>query len=141
MRVLLIDESAADCTKLALTLNQQGMEAAATHHVEQAMEFLISRHVDLILSDVLFTEKSSLVLGQLLKADAKLAKIPVIFFHKPADTELKEALTKLGYQHFLPKPISRATVMPLIRQIFPVVRSISRSATSFFPKQTWTSRG
>ena len=73
---------------------------------KQAIEFAIDNPPDLILLDVTMPEINGFEACRLLKANSKLADVPVIFITSKGEDEFEELGFNVGASDYIQKPIN-----------------------------------
>ncbi len=103
MKVLIIDDDKFIRTVYQSEFNQENIEAEVAENGEAGLEKAKSGKPDLILLDMMLSEKDGFeVLGE-LKSDTSLKSIPVIVFSSlNQQSDIDEAM-KLGAVKYLPK--------------------------------------
>ena len=77
-RVMIIDDDESTVTFLSVLLDDNGYESLSARNGKEGLEKLRENDVDLIILDVMMPQKTGFVLFKQLKADERLADVPVI---------------------------------------------------------------
>lgn len=102
--VLVVDDSVLNANVLADSLKDNYEVAIATSG-KQALDILQSRHIDLILLDVVMPEMDGYELCQIIKSDTQNCNIPIIFVTARHDEEDEKKGLELGAIDYIIKPI------------------------------------
>lgn len=107
MTKILIAEDEPDIRELvAFTLRFSGYEVVAASNGEEAVEFARKENPDMILMDVRMPRMTGYDACRVIKADAKLKDIPVVFLSaKGQDNEIQTGLES-GAEEYLLKPFA-----------------------------------
>lgn len=102
--VMAVDDQPANLKLLEDLLNQQGHLVRSFPRGRLALEAAARNPPDLFLLDINMPEMSGFEVCEILKADAKLASIPVIFLSALADTQDKVQAFRCGGVDYVTKP-------------------------------------
>ncbi|HKW68149.1 MAG TPA: sigma-54 dependent transcriptional regulator [Terriglobales bacterium] len=102
--LLIVDDEANTLASLSRAFRLAGHEATVCDNAAKALELAKAQSFDLILSDVVMSNKDGLALLEDLKAQGVSA--PVVMMSGQAHIEMAVRATKLGALDFLEKPIS-----------------------------------
>lgn len=80
-----------------------------------AVELAIAQQPDLILLDILMAEVSGLEILERIRADDRIAHIPVIILTASTDQQIKQRALDLGATDFLNKPLDAKELFPRVR--------------------------
>lgn len=103
--ILIADDNHESRYMLHVLLGKNGYETATATNGREAFEMVLTRCPDLIISDILMPVMDGFALCRQLKADARLMKVPFVFYSatytEPEDIELG---LSLGAERYLIKP-------------------------------------
>jgi CheY-like chemotaxis protein len=118
MARILIAEDEPDIRELvAFTLRFAGHEVTATANGEEALQQATLLHPDIIIMDVRMPKMTGYDACRVMKADAKLKEIPVVFLSaKGQDSEIQTGLD-VGAEEYLLKPFAPDQLAERIRVI------------------------
>ena len=112
-RILVVDDSATQCTVLEEQLRNWGSDASHTTSASAALEMLAAaaergRPYDLAILDVLMPGIGGLEAARQIRASQQLKNLPLILMSGLDATALVE---ESGLGHFLPKPIRQSNLL------------------------------
>ncbi|MEO7071912.1 MAG: response regulator [Rhodanobacter sp.] len=113
-RVLVIDDSAADCDVVCRMLAREGCRAAAAHDSDAGLKLARELRPDLILLDVMMPTVDGWSVLKRLKADVRLAAIPVVVVVSTSDDT--RAGARAGVADTLVKPVDRQALAQVLRK-------------------------
>jgi CheY-like chemotaxis protein len=85
----------------------------------QAMEMIRKESPDLILLDIMLPDKNGVEVLKEIKADASLAKIPVIALTASASADLQRQSEEAGSAAFLTKPFTKRGLLAVVEKLLP----------------------
>lgn len=102
--VLVVDDSALSRRKMAMAVKNMGHASIEANSGEAGLAILQSRDVDLILLDIMMPEMDGFDVLVALRADVRLASIPVLVISgMETDMQSVARAIELGATDFLPK--------------------------------------
>jgi two-component system cell cycle response regulator len=105
-QILVVDDSATNRELVRIILEPFGYGIVAAGNVIQAMEQLMSRPFDLVVSDLQLHEEDGMAFLTVMRADPRLTRLPFILFSSAEwDGAARERARELGVEHFLTRPI------------------------------------
>jgi len=113
-RILVVDDAPENLMIMESILSKDyslKMFSDSTH----ALEYAFANPPDLILLDVMMPEIDGFEICRRLKANTKLADVPVIFITSKTDVEDEERGFAVGASDFIHKPISAPIVVARVR--------------------------
>jgi CheY-like chemotaxis protein len=118
MAKILIAEDERDIRDLvAFTLRFAGYEVFAASNGEEAVEMALKVNPDLILMDVRMPRMTGYEACKVIKADADLKDIPVVFLSaKGQETEIQQGL-EAGAEKYLLKPFAPDQLTAQVKEI------------------------
>lgn len=116
-RILVIEDEHVMRELLRLHLSSAGYSVEVAEDAITAGYALLERTPDLIISDVEMPHMSGLELLAALRADEKLARVPVIFLTSFEEGEDRARL--LGALEYLPKPIRLDELLAAVHRHLP----------------------
>lgn len=120
-RILVVDDEEDLCEILQFNLELEGFQVDVAHSAEEALKLHLAQY-NLILLDVMMGQISGFKMAQMMRADASLAKVPIIFL-TARDTE-NDLVTgfNLGADDYISKPFS---IKEVILRVKAVIRRTS----------------
>lgn len=104
-RILLADDDPRNLFVITAALERHGAKLFSALNGKRALEFLAGQQVDLVLMDIMMPEMDGLQAIAAMRADARLADIPVLAITaKAAPSDQAEALAA-GADDYLAKPV------------------------------------
>ena len=116
VRVLVIDDEPAVRDLMTRSLSSQHITAVTAADGEEGLRLAKERTPDLIFLDVLMPKMDGWAVLTALKADPKLAEVPVIMLTMMSDQEMGYLL---GASEYLTKPIDRNRLLALLEKYKP----------------------
>ncbi len=113
--ILIIDDEAGDIHLLSEMLLSEGFQVFAALSGRQGFQRALQRHPSVILLDLHMPEMDGLATAQLIKADPRLAAIPLIFLTGSATLDHKLQAFGLGAVDYITKPFSAQEVIARVR--------------------------
>ncbi|RYZ53258.1 MAG: hybrid sensor histidine kinase/response regulator [Proteobacteria bacterium] len=118
LRILVVDDSFTTRILEKSILEAKGYIVSVATDGLEALTFLKSHEVDLIISDVEMPRMDGLTLLQNVRANPKLAKLPVIMVSSKDQREDQERGLQLGADAYLPKQeFNQKILLDTIRQV------------------------
>jgi len=114
MTILCVDDEPDALKYLQLTFEEEGYQVISAEDYESAVNMAQIYHPDLICLDVQLPGKNGHEVLKTLKADASLAKVPVVVVS--ATNDEAKAL-QLGASRFLPKPVGPEELVSTLEDI------------------------
>ncbi len=116
-RILIVDDEQDICDILQYNLQTEGYTVETAASGEEALVMLKAEAFDLVLLDVMMEGLSGFEVAKLMKQDAALAAIPIIFC--TAKTEEKDVLDgfSLGSDDYITKPFRLSEVKARVKAV------------------------
>lgn len=114
--VLIVDDERRITGAIEATLKPEGLRTIVAHNGEEALEWLGTTKVDLILSDVNMPGMSGLELVSALKDNSVSAAIPVVLITAQAGRMDRMAGIEAGAVEYLVKPFSPIELISLVQR-------------------------
>lgn len=108
--VLIVDDDPINRDLLTRHLTSRGYRALSMEHGRWAIEILETEHVDLILLDLDMPQMNGYETLERLKADARLAAIPVVVVSAADRADVVIRCVRLGAQDYVAKPLDPAVL-------------------------------
>ncbi|MSU61002.1 MAG: hybrid sensor histidine kinase/response regulator [Pedosphaera sp.] len=114
-RILAVDDQRDSLRLLQIRLQNAGLECLPCLSGASALDVLSRERVDLIITDVMMPEMDGFELCKRIKADPRLADVPVLFL--TANTEMEDKLRGLevGGHDYLNKPVDQQELVARTR--------------------------
>ncbi|HOI88913.1 MAG TPA: response regulator [Candidatus Rifleibacterium sp.] len=127
MDILIVDDHEENIYFLSLLLKGHGHTVHPAVNGVEALEILNRQQVALVISDILMPVMDGFQLCRAIKADAKFADVPVIFYTAtytgPQDEELS---MKVGASRFVVKPSEPDELMRVVNEVLAESRTKAR---------------
>lgn len=118
--VLMVDDTDANLAFKVSLLEPAGYQVLTAGGGEQAFELARTRHVDLILSDVVMHEGNGFELLERVRSDVVLHAMPFIFLTATArDDASRDRGLALGADAYLVRPIEPESLLAALREQLP----------------------
>jgi DNA-binding response OmpR family regulator len=111
IRILIIDDDVTYGQLLRMHLSSAGYAAEVAEDAVEGGKAILERPPSLILCDINMPHLSGLDLVSLMRTEARVASIPVVFVSGRNDAETITRAVELGAADFLAKPITRAELL------------------------------
>jgi len=116
-RILIVDDDPLLCNLLRMALGREGFETVETYSGDDALKYLNDQDVDLILLDIMMADVNGFDVLRRLKADTRLAEIPVIFLTARVDAISQQTGMDIGAVEYLTKPITPEVLIERIQSV------------------------
>jgi chemosensory pili system protein ChpA (sensor histidine kinase/response regulator) len=114
--VLVVDDSITVRRVTQRLLQREGYRVALAADGLQALERLAEELPSVILSDIEMPRMDGFDLARNIKADPRLAVLPIIMITSRIAEKHREHAMSLGVNHYLGKPYSEEELMSLVRR-------------------------
>ena len=115
-RILVVDDEQDLCDILLFNLRSAGYQAEAVATAEEALQRGVADY-DLLLLDVMMPGMSGFELARVLKADAKTARVPIIFLTaKDSEDDTLRGFAS-GADDYVTKPFSVREVLARVKAV------------------------
>jgi len=105
-RILVADDDPRNLFAIAAALERQGAFISTAINGRKALEHLATHAVDLLLLDIMMPEMDGYQTLSALRADARLAALPVIVLTAKASPADREKILASGADDFIAKPVN-----------------------------------
>ena len=102
-RLLVVDDNEDACELIARLLRRAGHEATCHTSPSAALSYLAKETPDLIVLDVMMPEMTGLDVLKSVRADARLAAVPVVVYSALSDERTRAAALSLGASAYVVK--------------------------------------
>ena len=110
-KILIADDDAGIVKMLALRLKASGYEVIAALDSLQAMSMAQKENPDLIILDIIMPAGGGDAIYENLQNSVKTLVTPVIFISSLPSDKVKEILSRIGAENFIPKPFDPEEVV------------------------------
>jgi CheY-like chemotaxis protein len=117
--ILVVEDHSVTQLVLSKRLRNSGYEVATANNGKQALEFLASSAVDLIISDIAMPEMNGLDLLRTIRADENLREVPVIMLTTSVLDQHRSEASAAGANGFLEKPVSSWELEETVKRLLP----------------------
>ncbi len=115
--ILAVDDDDINLKMLVFMLDDFGYKVRTATCGSEALESVAKQPPDLVVLDVMMPGLDGFEVLQLLKADAKTEKIPVVMLTALSDDASRRRALKLGASRFFTKPADRREVETALRDL------------------------
>ncbi|HYE32051.1 MAG TPA: response regulator [Methylomirabilota bacterium] len=109
--VLAVDDQRDSLRLLQLRLLNAGMDCVGFSDPQSALAHLQTHTVDLIILDLMMPQMDGYEVCRLLKQDARLRDIPILFLTANSEVEDKVKALDVGGHDYLTKPVEQAELL------------------------------
>ena len=102
-RLLVVDDNEDACELVARLLRRAGHDATCQTSAGAAIAYLTTQVPDLIVLDVMMPEMTGLEVLRILRADPRLAAVPVVIYSALSDEKTRSAARALGANGYVVK--------------------------------------
>ncbi|MEG1615672.1 MAG: response regulator transcription factor [Bacteroidales bacterium] len=115
-RILVVDDEEDLCEILKFNLELEGYKVDTAYSAEEALQLDLTRY-DLLMLDVMMGEISGFRMAQIVRQEAKYAKIPIVFLTaKDTENDMLQGFN-LGADDYISKPYSLREVMARVKAL------------------------
>jgi len=107
IKVVVAEDDAITQMILCNALESLGYQTMTADNGKQALEIILEKKPDLVVTDYLMPEMDGLQLIQALKAEGDTKDIPILMLTSMGELDSEISVMKAGADDFLPKPINR----------------------------------
>jgi signal transduction histidine kinase len=119
LRVLLVDDSLDTIRMLGQLLTFKGMQVREACSVAEALEQVRAETPDVIISDIGMPEQDGYDLLRALRADARLARVPVVAATGYVGSQEQQHMAHVGFAASLSKPFDLAELLTTLERVCP----------------------
>ncbi len=116
-KILIVDDSVSVRKALERILAPQNLEVYTAESAETGLQVLNSHEPDLIIADVVMPGMDGFELTQVLRADPKHKKIPIILISGIVNHSVQEQAKEVGAIEVIKKPFNPTDLLPKIQRI------------------------
>src|SRR5258707_4056701 len=116
-RILVVDDDKQIVRLVRSYLEQAGMTTYAAYDGNEALRAIRTERPDLVVLDLLLPERDGWEITRNLRADERLAGIPILMLTARVDDSDKILGFELGADDYLPKPFIPLQVVTLVKAI------------------------
>jgi len=120
IRVLVVDDEIALCNLMSTILNSRGYTSFIAHNAEQALDFLTTNSVDILLSDVVMPGMNGYELAEKVRELYPEIKIQIMSGYS-SDDNVHTVFAKQLSQTRLRKPVSGKALLKAINELLSTV--------------------
>ena len=116
-RVLIIEDETNIIEAMSFILSREGWEVKTHSNGHDAMDIIRCRAPDVIILDVMLPGRSGFDILQDIRADEKLADIPVLMLTALGQRKDREFAERIGATRFMTKPFSNIDVLTAVHDM------------------------
>ena len=113
-KILVVEDYPVTQRVLSLQLRKAGHQVLIAANGREALAYLATNPVELILLDIAMPEMDGITLLQHLRRDIRFAELPVIMLSASGQDSDKEVCRELGVVEFLSKPTSSSELVAAV---------------------------
>lgn len=114
-RILVVDDDHEGVRLMRAYLEQAGFEVLVAYTCESAVHSLRAERPDLLLLDLMLPDRDGYDITRFVRADPKLAQIPIIMLTARVDNTDKIVGLELGADDYITKPYNPREVVARVR--------------------------
>lgn len=114
-KVLVVDDSISVRKALERILSMHGYEPVSAEHAAAALQYLSYALPDLIITDVVMPEVDGFELSRQIKAQPRLAHLPIILISGIVNPEVEQQALQVGAVGVVKKPFKSEDLLPSIQ--------------------------
>ncbi len=114
-KVLYIEDNQDNMSLVVWILEDEGYEVVQAWTAEEGLELLARQSVDLVLMDISLPGMNGMEATRVIRADQKLAAIPVFALTAHAISEERGRIAASGVDKILTKPLDEEELVEAIR--------------------------
>jgi DNA-binding response OmpR family regulator len=115
--ILIVDDDPHIVIAIAYLLKRAGYEAAIARDGQQALDYLADHCPALMILDVMIPGKNGFEVCEIVRADHRLAKMPVLMLSaKDREAEMNKGLA-LGADAYMTKPFSTHALVERVKSL------------------------
>ena len=114
--LLIIDDAEENCSLLKHGLEKNGYHVEVANDGQEGLFLLNRRHVDMVLLDLIMPTMNGFTLLEKIKADSKLAKIPIVIMSSIDDDETADDCVAFGACNYIYKPFKMDEVLKTVKK-------------------------
>ncbi len=130
-QVLLVEDNPVDADMVRFFLKDEPVRLLVAKLGKEALSYVESREIDLILLDILLPDMSGFDIFQTLKRNEKSKDIPIIIITCLSNLESKIMGLELGSDEFLVKPIIQRELLARMRVLLEKKSQLDRLRTHY----------
>ena len=116
-RILVIDDTASHCQRVANLLARHGFQVLTAKDAEEGMELANASPPDLILMDVVMPGCNGFEATRRLAETPATAKIPVVFLSSKDKVSDRQWGLRQGAKAYLTKPVQEADLLQTLQRV------------------------
>src|SRR5687768_4558943 len=103
--IMVVDDDESVLSFLAFSLRSEGFDVITAKDAEQGLSLLKKKIPELLLLDIMLPNMDGFAMCKKLRADSRLAKMPVLFITAYAEENSLQRTKDAGAQGLIEKPI------------------------------------
>jgi DNA-binding response OmpR family regulator len=116
-RILIVDDDPLLCNLLEIALEREGYATHKSLSGQNALDYLENEMVELILLDIMMADINGFDVLRSLKANPRLAAIPVVFLTARVDAISEKTGLEIGAVEYLTKPITPEVLIERVQSV------------------------
>ena len=125
LRVLLVEDNPVNRMIATTMLKRLGAEVEQAEHGQMALDILGEQSFDVVLMDLQMPVMDGLTATQAIRANPKLAQLPVVVLTANAFAEDRASAMACGATDFLSKPVRQEDLAKVMRRFAPQTASMA----------------
>ena len=130
-RICVVDDDKSIVKILRGYLEQSGYEVLVAYNGKMAIQIIVSEKPDLLLLDLMLPDKDGWELTRIIRADQRIAKLPIIMLTARVEDSDKIIGLELGADDYITKPFNAREVVARVRAL--LRRSMQLGKESYEP--------
>ena len=127
--ILIVDDYAPNHRLMSFVLEQSGYAVISALDGMQALDFLASMPIDLIVTDLTMPRLDGLGLAERVRADARLCRTPIIVVTASGQETDAVKATGVGVDAFLTKPVDSEDLARAVGEL--VAKGAAQGGSTF----------
>lgn len=115
--ILVVDDEEDLLEFIGYSLRKEGYDVLTSDTGEQGIKMAKESRPDLILLDIMMPGMNGIEVCRIIKQDAELRHIPIVFLTAKMDEKIEVQGLDLGADDYLPKPISTSKLKSRIKAV------------------------
>jgi two-component system, OmpR family, alkaline phosphatase synthesis response regulator PhoP len=119
--ILIVDDDPNIVIAVEFLMRQAGYEVAIAHDGQQALDYLVNHDPALMILDVMMPNKNGFEVCEEVRADSRLADMPILMLTAKGREAEKNKGLALGANAYMSKPFSTHDLVDLVKSLLRTV--------------------